>query len=336
MPSSGTIFSEGGPMLPNTPQPLFVHGVQKTGTSTLVGMLNSHPQVFLLYETRMDKSVISKYGNQILAQLPEARKFFRNSLNIGEPYLNFASLLAEHNPKAHYRYIGDKIISLDPQETQRTIPHKVIYVLRDVRTWLCKEQIVRYYRTDLDVVPPAIDYLRYVIGSFQSPNALHIRLEDVILHNTDVFSQLSDFLGLDFSGYSDQYWKGVGQYEENDPKSYVRWFAGHPSSKVKPTGLDTQVEPLSHPFWQEYLPLFDKYFEAKSTAAFSLSDMNDDLCKLDTLMNYSPLPLEQCYKNISTKRLGLQRKSGILAGIRVALTGYPQLRSLLKKVLRRV
>ena len=55
-------------------QTLFVQGVQKTGTSTLVGILNCHPQVFLMYETDLNRTMISNYGNQILERLPQARR----------------------------------------------------------------------------------------------------------------------------------------------------------------------------------------------------------------------------------------------------------------------
>lgn len=301
----------------NKTEILFVHGVQKTGTSTLVGMLNSHPQIFLLYETRMDRTTISKYGNQLLEHLPEARKFFRNNLDAGAPYLQLARLLTQHNPLTNYRYIGDKVISLDPLETQRVNPYKVIYAIRDARTWLCKEQIVKYFRTDIDVVPPAIDYLRYLIKSYQSTNALHIRLEDIVEKNDYVVSQLSTFLDLDFSGHSEKWWESLGQYSEKDPKNYIRWFNGHYSSKIKPSKLDTEVELLPHPFWQEYLPLFDKYINLKNEMDLSEGEMKEDLRQLETFMNHSPLPLEVCFKNINTQKI--TSKQSVIQKIKIRI-----------------
>jgi hypothetical protein len=129
---------------------------------------------------------------------------------------------------------------------------------------------------------------------------MHIRLEDLIAHNDRVFSQLSSFLDLDFSQYAGHWWETVGNYDKDDPKSYIKWFAGHASSKVKPMKVDIVVKTRSHPFWEEFLPLFDKYYYANIETDFSKC-MNNDLSKAETLLKYSPLPLEQCYKDILTQ-----------------------------------
>jgi len=295
-------------MVQNKTNPLFIQGIQKTGTSTLVGMLNTHPEIFILYETRMDRTLVSKYGNQLLKGFPEARRFFRNTPDIGQPYMEFTRFLEQRIPEFHYRYLGDKIISLDPHETHRAKSYKTIYSIRDLRTWLCKEQIIRHYRNDIDLIPPAIDYLRYIIGTYRYPNCLRIRLEDMVERNDEVLSTLSSFLDLDLSLYADRWWQKIGQYEKGDPKNLIRWFSGHASSKVKPTKLDTVVETKSHPFWNDFLPLFDKYYKAENFREFNIHEMNADLAQSENLLKYSPLPLELCYKNITTKRLSTKQE----------------------------
>ncbi len=289
------------PKLRNTPEPLFVHGIQKTGTSTLVGILNSHPEVFLLYETRMDKTLISKYGNHLLKHLPEARPLFRDTPNIATPYLQLAELLYKKKPNVSYRYVGDKLTSLDAKTTQQTAPHKVIYLIRDVRTWLCKEQIVKKYRTDLDIVVPAVEYLRYYIESFKTRRALHLRLEDLITNNDQVLIELSKFLELDFSQYSQDWWNRIGKYSESDPKTFVAWYSGHVSSRVKPDSFDTKVTLAPHPFWDSFLPLFDKYFNSESKR-FSTQSLNSDLQSLESFKTYAPVPLENAYSDILTQK----------------------------------
>ena len=55
---------------------LFVIGLMSTGTSSLVGLLNSHKNIFVMYEVDLKNNFISKYGKQILRSLPESRPFF--------------------------------------------------------------------------------------------------------------------------------------------------------------------------------------------------------------------------------------------------------------------
>ena len=45
---------------------LFIVGAHKTATSTLVGMLNCHPDIFILYETALNQSLISRHGRRFL------------------------------------------------------------------------------------------------------------------------------------------------------------------------------------------------------------------------------------------------------------------------------
>jgi hypothetical protein len=283
---------------------LFIQGVQKTGTSTLVGILNCHPEIFMLYEMGMYKTQVSKYGNQLLKELPEARRLFRNYLDIGIPYKNLAGCLKKHIADKNYRYVGDKIISLDPKETRRSNVYKTIYTMRDVRTWLCKEQIINHYRTDLDVVPVAIDYLRFIIGTYKHPDCLRIRLEDLIDQNNQVLSSITSFLGLDLVAFADNWWMKIGRYEDGDPKKLIEWLKVHPSSKIKPNKMDTTVELISNAFWDDILPVFDKYYYRDGRVDYSIDEVNNDLDQLEDLMKHSPLPLEECYKYISTQRLG--------------------------------
>lgn len=291
---------------------LFIQGVHKTGTSTLVGMLNCHPQILMLYEIGMEQSMISRGGNELLANLSEARQFFRNCSDIGTPCKNFAAYLNKHMLDKNYRYIGDKIISFDTTKTQR---YKTIYALRDVRTWLCKKQIVRYYRTDLDIVPVAIDYLRHIIGTYRHPNCLRIRLEDLIYRNHEVLSSLSSFLGLNLVVHANEWWLKLGQYSNEDPKGWIEWFnrPGHASSKVKPNKMDTEVEIRSNPFWDDFLPIFDKYYNEDIAVNYTTDERNNDLGRLEGLMGYSPLPLNECYSYVFTQKLGIEQNVQYMA-----------------------
>jgi hypothetical protein len=290
-------------------KPLFIQGPQKSGTSTLVGILNTHPEILLLYETRMDQGNITKYGNQLLEKIPDVRKYFRVASDISDPYLDLGEHLMRSFPDLNYRYVGDKLISLNPQETWNKNLNKTIYTIRDIRTWLAKEQIVRYFRTDLDIVSPSIDYLRYLMGSCLHPDRIHIKLEDILNDDQGVITRLSDFLDLDLSSHAGEWWKTIGKYDQNDPKSYTRWFDGHQSSRIKPGKPDTVVELSPNPFWQNYLPLFDKYFQRCQQGNIQPDEIQADLGLLNEIQQYSPIKLIDAYQNIDTERLGVPEKS---------------------------
>jgi len=287
---------------------IFIQGAHKTGTSTLVGILNCHPEIFILYEVGVYETKVSKYGNQLLTGLPEARRFFRNCSDIGIPYRNLATYLNKRVTDKSYRYVGDKIVSLDPDKTQHISAHKAIYAMRDLRTWLCKKQIIRIYRTDLDVIPVAIDYLRYIIGTHKHSNCLRIRLEDMVTRNNQVLSSLSSFLDLDLVVHADHWWVNIGQYNNDDPKRFIQWFGAHPSSNVRPYKVDTEIEIAPNPFWDNILPLFDKYYYSDAQVSYGINEINDDLEQLEGLMMYSPLPLEKCYHHISTQGFGTKHR----------------------------
>ena len=324
-------------MINNETRILFIQGVHKTGTSTLVGILNCHPEIFMLYETDMAKLRIGKHGNELLEGYPKARRFFYNTVDIGAPYKEFLSYLYQLHPnKKKYRYFGNKIISFDPEITNRSRSnqYKTIYTMRDIRSWLCKEAIVRFYRTDLDIVPVAIEYLRFIIGTYKHPDCLRIKLEDMIERNEEVLSALSSFLDLDIKTFADQWWSKMGVYSDDDPKRLIPWYSGgsHSSSRVKPEKLDTSYKLSSNPFWEEFLPLFDKYYYRGNLIDSDEGEIDRSDCAQlqDFIIRYSPLPLGKCYREIFTQTLS--SNSTTLSSNSVV----PNKRNIFFRVLRRL
>ncbi len=280
---------------------LFIQGPPKTATSTLVGILNCHPDILMLYETMMGQELISKYGAQLLQRFPRARSFFRDCSDLGLPYRDFAEHL-RHGEGRHYRYLGDKLITFNSDETYRHRVYKTIYPMRDIRTWLCKGAIVQWYRTDLDVVPVAIAFARYLIRTHSHPNCLRIRVEDLVARNDQVLSALSSFLALDVSAYAQEWWSKIGIYSTDDPKSALHWAESRVSARVKPEQVDTHAEIVPGPFWEELLPIVSKYYDHEPPK-YSQEEINADLEGLEQLTRYSPLPLEKCFHNVSTQRI---------------------------------
>lgn len=310
---------------------LFIQGIQKTGTSTLVGILNCHFDIFIMYEVRMYSSHISKYGNQWLAKYPGSRAFFRNTRDVGTPYLELAGYLNERHRNGNpYRYVGDKLITFDSRLTAGNQTYKTVFCMRDITTWLAKEQVVTYYRTDLDVIPVTIDYLRYVVETHLHPNCIRVRLEDVVRNNATVISALGEFLGIELAVAAAEWWNKIGIYPEDDPKAAVRWFANHGSSRIPPSAMDTSVELVAHPFWEDVRYWMDKYYWPDDAVAYSREEVDADIDRLAMLMKYSPLPLHRCYAQVSTQRFGRQRKRGRLRQLgRLAMRGMEQFKAII-------
>lgn len=283
---------------------LFIQGPEKTATSTITGILNCHPEIFILFENYLNQPKITKYGNQLLDRYPEARQFFRSSEDYGKPVQDFFGFLQQKEPNYSYRFIGTKINSFDPLETQKKTKHKTIFMMRDIRTWLIKESIIKYYRTDLDIVIPAVEYLEYIIKTTLYEHTLSIHMEDLIVQNEQVIDTMSNYLGLELKPYTNKWWEKIGDWDEKNPKSVFRLDKVHYSSKVKPEKLDTKTELLNHPFWSEYLPIFDKYYFADETIHFIEDDILKDLEYLSKLKKFSPIPFKNVFANIESERFG--------------------------------
>lgn len=285
-------------------QTLFVQGVQKTGSSTLVAILNCLPEALLLYETGLARTLVSGYGSRLLEYVPEARRLFQNGIGFRDAYLELAEIL-ESRFGIHYRWIGDKLIDLDPDRLKAVLGDPVIFTLRDIRSWLVKEQIVKWYRTDLDVIPVAIDYLNYVLGSYRHAAARRIWLETMIVDHSLVFRTLGDYLGIDLASAAARWWEMDAGRKPGDPKSFLGWEAVHPSTGHPPGESDTTVDLRPHPFWDAVIPIMDKYSgHAVLPPGVSASDLQEEQAGLIELNAFAPLRLDQLYKRIDTCRLG--------------------------------
>ena len=116
---------------------IFIIGAHKTATSTLVGMLNCHPEIFLLYETELYQPHISRHAKRFLAQYPDARFLFRSSEDLHALYSQLQEFLKSKGYP--YKYVGDKLPGLNANFHVSLNAFKVIFSVRDIRTWLGKD-----------------------------------------------------------------------------------------------------------------------------------------------------------------------------------------------------
>ena len=243
------------------PSLLFVSGEAKTGTSSIVGMLNSHPEIFVLYEANPNQAQgLSNRGSEFVERYPATRALFTPAQDWLKPYRAIGTLLAELGHP--YRYFGDKVLSYlmtDGQFAQMGAA-PVIYLVRDLRTWLCKNAVVDYFVQEAGVAGRAVMYVSNFLRSFLLPKVLRISMEEMIHQNHAVLVRMGEFLQLPLLPHAKRWWKHVGKYEAGDPKGAVNWWKGHDSSMLRPRTEDTRAVLRPHPFWERILPIFDRYY----------------------------------------------------------------------------
>jgi hypothetical protein len=246
---------------PVTPGLLFVSGDGKTGTSSMVGMLNSHPDIFVMYEAEPNQvGGPLRRGAEFLERYPAARPLFTSTRDWTAPYRGIAALLAELGHS--YRYFGDKVLSdsMTEEQAKQMGAAPVIYLVRNLRTWLCKNIVVDYYVREVGVAECAVKYVDNLLRSFLLPRVLRISMEEMIHHNHAVLVRLGEFLQLPLLPQAKKWWNQVGEYEAGDPKGAVIWWKGHDSSMLRPRVEDTHAELRPNRFWEKILPIFDRYY----------------------------------------------------------------------------
>ncbi|HAC16076.1 MAG TPA: hypothetical protein DCE78_09055 [Bacteroidetes bacterium] len=281
---------------------LLVQGPQKTGTSTLNAMLNSHPEIINLFEVYMAQAQITKYGHQFIDKYPYSRTYFRDDADYGAPIIDFFNHYSNQNPEYRYKFIGTKINSMVVGLTVKVHPYKTIYTYRDVRSWVIKHSIKKLYRTDLDIVNPIISYLTFILKGYKYPNILKIWLEDLVLKNEEIFTKLSEYLDTDFSKHKENWWGKFGHYDQNDPKSAFLLEHVHYSSHVQPNQLDTKYTLADIPFWHDVNSIFDKYYLQSDVV--DQSQIEHDLIKIEKLRKYAPISINDAYIHLQTERIG--------------------------------
>lgn len=266
-------------------------------------MLNCHPEVFIAYEWKLDRSRITPHGKKFLDKSPEARYLFRDSGNVAELYAQLGEFLRERGHS--YRVIGDKYPRLKSSFVRDSTNFKVICLVRDIRTWICKDQVVRAYYTERDLVPAAIDYTTQFLETFLLSNILHLRMEDVVNRNSKVIRRVEPFLGLELLPHLDRWWEKIRNLNETDEMYFDKWWASeaHRSSAVEPTSVDTEATLSDHPFWDSLLPIFDKYY-IEIERDFCEVEIHRDIARLKTFLRFSPLSLEEAYRHFESISLG--------------------------------
>jgi hypothetical protein len=290
---------------------VFVSGYGKTGTSSMVGMLNTSPDCCILYEAYLCRDGgMGSRGLQLVQAFPEL-EHAKTARSLSECYT-----LAAHEfwrLGYSYKFVGDKILSPSLSEKHfreaKTLP--LIYMIRDLRTWLCKNIVVKDYNTEGGLATKAAAYVQAYINTFHCQRCLRVSLEAFLMDNINCMQKAFAFLGLTAPEESRRWWRSVGSYPSGSPKAAVNWWAGHDSSKLKPTKLDTTSRLRNHKFWDELLPIFDKYYCCPDKR-WPRSHLDADLAAISTMASrYPNLAIEDLYEEVQSVSFG----SGLLGAL---------------------
>jgi hypothetical protein len=145
-----------------------------------------------------------------------------------------------------------------------------------------------------NVIPTAIDYSICFLESFKLSQVFHVRMEDLISQNEVLLKEMGEFLSLDLNQHIENWWKKIPMTDKNNPKASDPWWETHDSSLRQPQENDTVTQISPHPFWEQLLPVFDKYYQ-NLQGGFSPLEIDQDITTLLHLKKYSPLSPQQAF-----------------------------------------
>jgi hypothetical protein len=273
---------------------LFVLGGPKTASTSLCGLLNSHPDVFVMCEVFFNNGRISRYGTKLVKAHPEFMPCFFQADGAGflENYRRGHALLRAKGYAN--RYFGDKFVNMDSNYADTYRDCRVIYSVRRLPEWIAKDSVRGLFPLDLNTVPFAVQYAKHFVESFLLPRVHHVRMESFIGDNAGTVRNIWKFLEIDPSARAEFWWETIGNYAPGDPKRALNWWRGHASSAVEPHENDTRAEIRPNAFWSEILPIFNKYYDGGS-AQFSRPEIEADLKQLHGMIERYHQPFDTCF-----------------------------------------
>jgi len=247
----------------------------------MVGILNCHPNIMVLFEIYKNSLKSSKRDKCFIKYNDEIGTILKSNAKLLCVYNSLEQYFSKRMP---YTYFGGKLPSIDKDFIYQFKDEKVIYMIRDISSWVSKQAIdsafgVRKNRKKLQKA--ILDYLYCFILSFTFSDCLCIRMEDFITNNNKVLHDISEFLSVDGKHF-DNWWDKIGKWDD-DQKQIDKWWLGHPSSLKKPTGLDTHVQIYNNKLWEAVFPLFNKYYNFQ----YNFEDVANDLRVVDSIRNES-------------------------------------------------
>lgn len=280
--------------------PFLIAGAQKSGTSTVCAVANTHPAVFCLYET--DFTQAPEYGRnaELIALLPETASLFsRPAADVPVALEKVGAALAK---RGHvFDFVGTKIAGLNA-DMFAAVGTPMLYIVRNVRFWGAKNRVVLDQvgkDPNANVAPILVNYMSNFVRSFLYPNIVRVRFEDLFMDMSVLPNAMARLLNLNPEPFSA--WWTKTDWTKKAPKNYSSWIKGHRTAQLQPVVSDTQATLARHPFWDAVLPVFGKYYFSPNDV-FPEAEVQTDLRALQDALNFS-MTLNEGYSTISSQKM---------------------------------
>ncbi len=269
-----------------------------------MGLLNCHPDVLCLYEVDLPASIPNSYATRLLRSFPQWRDCFGGPAEPASHYERLAERL--HSEGHRYTCLLDKLPTLSPSCLSQNKTSRVIYAVRDVRTWLGKASIDQMYVCGHNLVPAAVDYALGFVNSFRlgPRRCLHVNVEEFLQVKSEVPPCIFDFLEVPYFSELDHWWQLIESQQQDDPiKATFNWLKFHPSSTRPPGSSDTSVSLAQHKFWDDFLPIFD-HFRSRCNEEIASDTIEDAVRQLLELRRDCRVSRNEAFREISTTSFG--------------------------------
>lgn len=254
---------------------IFITGVLKTATSSMVAALNMHPNVYIGYELFDNE----RSRKQLIEVMPKVKNIFDKHGHSKESLYPSLELFLTKSGYS-YRYFGDKIavcrdaVNIKTLNDLDKLGDYIIFMIRDLQYWTAKmvrmDKTIRYFSTTTNIAEMICKYMTYFLSSYKF-DLLRVDVDEFLDGNW--IPRVSEYIGEPFEKYIGAWWK-VG-YKKGDPKS-MNWKKKHPSSTVKPGKKDTKFITSDHEIWHEILPIFNKYHKNLDNS-FGTKEIDNDI-----------------------------------------------------------
>lgn len=257
---------------------LFIGGAHKTGTSTMVQLLNSHNDIFIFYE-----GFIFTNGNK------RSEWRLNNFLNkhsdcsfLKDKKFDNYNIFAN---KFNYKICGDKI----PLQTIFPVDKefKLILMVREIKTWLAKPYLKKAYLIDqpTKILLKYIYYYNNFLKKYSNKDILIIDMNEY-MEPEKINKKVFKFLNLD-KPFNNEWWNT--KYSSTNPKNNWLWTSGHVSS-INPPKLDINVIIKEHDFWVDCNLIYKTFLNKKSLS---------DNYILNFIKKYELLKFNEIYEEIN-------------------------------------
>lgn len=283
---------------------LFIFGAPKTSTSTWLSIVNHHPDIFLMSEAFNNKKNAKNWQYYVkdIGACPNIGK------NTTIPQI-FDSIYNRIDKE--YKYFGVKwatcqTIPLIEQYLSEIAKAKVIFTVRDVRTWLCHKTIINRWKlvNEPRATIKVREYVYFYIRSFLLQDCYRATLDNFIKDNGKEIENIGDWLGLkDLTTHSNEWWNKTGEYADPFKQLHKWWYpregTRRESSFAKPTQEDITYVLKDNIMWEKLLPVFDKYYTCPD-GNFSVEEIKKDL-KYVKDVKLPEFKLGDCYESYTTR-----------------------------------